>query len=227
MSSEHIPPLVITISASYGAGGSEVGPLLAERLGVPFIDRAIPAAVSDRLSVSLDEALAREEPPHGALSRLISHLAPATLAVYGGHVAPELIQNDETFRLATERVLHDYTSSGAIILGRGAAIVLREVEHVMHVRLDGPRERRVRQAMRLLHIDRATAEGQMRNADRSREAYVRHWYHIDPQDPSLYDLMIDSTSMTLDACIEVIALASASRVSPAAGPSDPEPNQTS
>jgi cytidylate kinase len=225
MSSDRIPPLVITISASYGAGGSEVGPLLAERLGVPFVDRAIPAAVSNRLSVSLDEALAREEPPHGALSRLISHLAPATLAVYGGHVAPELIQNDETFRVATERVLHDYASRGAIILGRGAAVVLREVEHVMHVRLDGPRERRVLQAMRLLHIDRATAEGQMRRADLSREAYVRHWYHTDPQEPSLYHLMIDSTSRTLDACIEVIAVASASRLPSSPVPSRPEPGR--
>jgi cytidylate kinase len=225
MSSDRVPPVVITISASYGAGGSEVGPLLADRLGVPFVDRAIPAAVSDRLSVSLDEALAREEPPHGTLSRLISHLAPSTLAVYGGHVAPELIQNDETFRVATERVLHDYASGGAIILGRGAAVVLREVAHVMHVRLDGPPERRVLQAMRLLQIDRHTAEDQMRHADLSREAYVRHWYHTDPHDSSLYHLMIDSTSITLDACIEVIARASASRVPPNPGPSHTEPGQ--
>ncbi len=202
-----------------------MGPLLAERLGVPFVDRAIPAAVSDRLSVSLDEALAREEPPHGVLSRLISHLAPATLAVYAGHVAPELLQNDETFRVTTERVLHDYASRGAIILGRGAAVVLRELGHVLHVRLDGPRERRVLQAMRLLHIDRPTAEGQMHNADLSREAYVRHWYHTDPQDPSLYHLMIDSTSITLEACIEVIALASASRVPSTPVPSRPEPGR--
>lgn len=226
MSSERVPPVVITISASYGAGGSEVGPVLADRLGVPFVDRAIPAAVSDRLSVSLDEALAREEPPHGTLSRLISHLAPATLAVYGGHVAPELIQNDETFRVATERVLHDYASGGAIILGRGAAVVLRDVGHVMHVRLDGPRERRVLQAIRLLQIDRPTAEGQLRNADLSREAYVRHWYNADPRDPSLYHLTIDSTAITLDACIEVIAHASASRVPPAL-PSRAEPGHAS
>lgn len=194
-----------------------MGPLLADRLGVPFVDRAIPAAVSDRLSVSIDEALAREEPLTGTLSRLISHLAPATLAVYGGHIGPQLIQNDEAFRVVTERVLHDYASAGAIILGRGAAVVLCEVAHAMHVRLDGSPERRVLQAMRLLGIDRATAERQMRNADLSREAYVRHWYQTDPRDPGLYDLMIDSTSISLDACIELIALASESRVRPMPG----------
>jgi cytidylate kinase len=214
---------VITISASYGSGGSEIGPLLAERLGVPFVDRAIPAAVSDRLSVSIEEALAREEPPYGTLARLVSHLAPATLAVYGGHVSPELIQDDEAFRLTTERVLHEHAAAGAIILGRGAALVLHEAPDALHVRLDGPRERRVQQATRLLHIDRATAERQLRNADLSREAYVRHWYRADPGDPSHYHLLIDSTSITLEACVELIALASASRLplAPDRSPDDP------
>jgi cytidylate kinase len=221
---ERVAPVVITISASYGAGGSEVGPMLAERLGVAFVDRAIPTAVSDRLSVSLDEVLAREEPPHGALSRLIALLAPATMATYAGLASPELT-NDETFRAATERVLRDYASTGAIILGRGAAVVLREVAHVTHVRLDGPRERRILQAMRLQALDRAEAERQMRNADLSREAYVRHWYHADPRDPSLYHLVIDSTSVTLEACAELIALASTSRLPPTPDAAGPEPDQ--
>jgi cytidylate kinase len=195
--------------------------MLAERLGVPFVDRAIPAAVSSRLSVPLDEVLAREEPPHGTLSRLIARLAPATIATYGGVVSPDLMRSDETFRAATERVLREYAFAGAVILGRGAAVVLREVAHVTHVRLDGPRERRILQAMRLQDIDRAEAERQMRNADLSREAYVRHWYHADPREPSLYHLVIDSTCLTLDACVELIALASRSRLpvtSDAAGP---------
>ena len=123
---------------------------------------------------------------------------------------PSSFRTTETFRVATERVLHDFATTGAIILGRGAAVVLREVPHVMHVRLDGPQERRSLQAMRLLHIDRRTAEVQLRNAD-SREAYVRHWYNTDPRDPGPYHLMIDSTSIMLDACIDVIALAAASR----------------
>ena len=37
---------IVTVSASYGALGSEVGPRLAERLGVPFLDRAIPSEVA-------------------------------------------------------------------------------------------------------------------------------------------------------------------------------------
>lgn len=37
---------VVTLASLFGAGGSVVGPRVAERLGVPFLDRAIPEAVA-------------------------------------------------------------------------------------------------------------------------------------------------------------------------------------
>ena len=37
---------LVTLSASYGAGGSRIGPELADKLGVPFVDRAIPVTVA-------------------------------------------------------------------------------------------------------------------------------------------------------------------------------------
>jgi cytidylate kinase len=212
---------VVTISASYGAGGSEVGPRLAKLLGVPFVDRAIPLAVSDRLAVPLDEVVAREEPPAGTLSRLMAYLVPATLAAYAHPVAAQMTPHDPGFRETTEQVLHEYACArdGAVILGRGAAIVLRDVAHVTHVRLDGPPERRVTQAMRLQGIDRATAQRRISTADVSREAYVRDWYHVDPGAPGLYHLLIDSTAIDLDACVELIARTVAARVAPAGPPS--------
>lgn len=52
---------LIALSASYGAGGSRVGPGLAEQFGVPFLDRAIPMAVAERLDVRFDDAVANDE----------------------------------------------------------------------------------------------------------------------------------------------------------------------
>lgn len=200
------PARAITISASYGAGGSEVGPLLADRLGLVFLDRAIPREVSDRLSVPLAEALAREEPaPSGTIGRILAQLAPAALAVYGGPVVPEILGDEQSFRRETEKVLRRHAATGAIILGRGAAVVLRGLPHATHVRLDGPREGRLRQAMRLEQIDRRQAESRMHSADLSRETYLRHWYRTDPHDPGLYHLVIDSTAIPLEGCVELIA----------------------
>ena len=52
---------LVAMSASYGAGSTVVAPALAERLGVPFVDRAIPLAVAEQLQVTPGEAEAHEE----------------------------------------------------------------------------------------------------------------------------------------------------------------------
>ncbi|HEY4830866.1 MAG TPA: cytidylate kinase family protein, partial [Solirubrobacteraceae bacterium] len=52
---------VVTISASYGAGGSWVGPQVAERLACQFIDRAIPVQVAERLDVPIEHAEVHDE----------------------------------------------------------------------------------------------------------------------------------------------------------------------
>ena len=57
---------VVTISASYGAGGSWVGPQVAERLGCRFVDRAIPVQVAERLAVPVEHDPQREQRVRGA-----------------------------------------------------------------------------------------------------------------------------------------------------------------
>jgi cytidylate kinase len=101
--------------------------------------------------------------------------------------------------------------------------VLRTLPQALHVRLDGSRGRRTLIAMRRRGIDRAAAEHELRAADLSREAYVRHWYDVEPRDPSLYHLVIDSTAIDLDGCVELIALASKRRGSADSGTADPAP----
>ena len=52
---------VVTVSAAYGAAGAEVARAVAERLGLPFHDRAIAAQVAGRLGVPVAEAEANDE----------------------------------------------------------------------------------------------------------------------------------------------------------------------
>jgi cytidylate kinase len=200
---------VVTLSAAYGAGGSALGPMLAERLGVPFLDRAIPTAVADRLAVPLEEALARDQAIDGLLERMLVRLAPSG-QVFGGALAPEVL-DDRPYLAATEAIIRERAADGAVILGRGAAIVLRDHPTALHVRLDGPRERRIEQAMRLQRVERKEAERLLKETDRAREAYVHQYYGADPTDPRHYHLVLDSTALALAACAELVALAAAAR----------------
>jgi hypothetical protein len=197
---------LVALSASYGAGGSVIGPALAERLEVPFIDRAIPLAVADRLHVPYDDAAAHDEQvATGWLERILSGFvggdsgAPAPLA-------PEMFSSED-FRRATEEVLLQQAATGSgVILGRGAVVVLREDPRAVRVRLDGPAFGRVSQAMRLdPGLDREGAERALRQFDRTHAGYLQQFYGVDIRDSTLYHLVLDSTCVELDACVEIIA----------------------
>jgi hypothetical protein len=198
------PPLV-TLSASYGAGGSQVGPALAERLGVDFLDRAIPARVAERLAVSLDAALAHDESLGDAIGRFASSFA--MLPELAGALAQAGVPEGEDYRHHTEEIIREHAEHGAVVLGRAGALVLRNHPGALHVRLHGTRERRIEHAMRRQGIERAEAEQLRRDADRAREAYVRHFYGADARDPALYHLVIDSTRLGVEVVVDLIAAA--------------------
>lgn len=215
------PRPVVTISAPYGAGGSYIGPLLAERLGVPFVDRAIPVSVSRRLDIPVDDAISREEVAQDTLTRWAAYFAPAVQLFGGMALGEQPLHDDEAFRMATEEALREHAADGAVILGRAGAIVLREVPRAVHVRLHGPREGRIEQAMRLRGVDRETAERDLKSSDLAREAYVKTWYRADPADAHHYHLVIDSTRLPLDCCLEMIVTAVNTRMHPAGEGSAP------
>ena len=147
---------LVTISAAYGAGGSLIGPRVAERLGVRFLDRAIPVSVADQLDVPR-EGLSQQV-SRNVFRRWLPSFVPAA-HVFAGTATrddPTTMTEDE-FRLATEQALHEYSEVGAVILGRAAAVVLRDEPGALHVRLDGPVERRIGQAMAIHGVDRPTA----------------------------------------------------------------------
>jgi cytidylate kinase len=198
---------IVTISASFGAGGSVVGPAVAERLGIPFIDRAIPIAVARSLAVPLDEALDRDERRPSFFERIIASMAAAGTSMIGPTAVMGTITNEDDFRAATERVLRELATGGGVVLGRAGAVVLAKHRFALHVRLDGPRERRIERVMSHERIDVDSATRVLDETDRAWESYVRFFYKTDPRDPRLYHLIIDSTALPLDACTELIVSA--------------------
>jgi cytidylate kinase len=90
--------------------------------------------------------------------------------------------------------------------------VIRDEPGALHVRLDGPADQRISEAMVVLGVDRPTAERELRIADRARETYVQRWYGVDAHDPRVYDLVIDSTRLNVELCAELIVLAARRRV---------------
>jgi cytidylate kinase len=202
---------VVTVSASYGAAGAEIAPLVAERLGLPFHDRAIPAQVAGRLGVPVAEAEANDETVVGGLWRLVASLGTMPDPV-GGVLPLSAVPDARSYRQQTERILGEVADgAGGVVLGRAAALVLADRPDALHVRLDGPRERRLDAAVARSGRPRAEVAREMAANDRGREAYVRHFYRCDPAEPRHYHLVVDSTALAIDAVVEIVVTAARAR----------------
>jgi Cytidylate kinase-like family len=196
---------LVALSATYGSGGSRIAPALAERLGVPLLDRARPVLPTERL----DELLVAREPEETSGRPQLSTAAALGLCwgTPAGITLDALLPDDEE-RRATERAVRERAATGeGVILGRAATVLLREDPRVLHVRLDGPVERRVRLAAELEGIDEADARRRLELTDRARYAIVDAFYGVDISSPRLYALVLDSTAMSVDASVELLARA--------------------
>jgi len=206
-------PPIVTLAALYGAGGSIVGPRVAERLGVPFLDREIPQAVA--LETGLPEKAVAEvdDEPRLSTDRLAARFGRlSTMTGGGGGALERLDLQERALRGHIEKVVARCRSSGGVVLGRGGMVVLRPVPWALHVHLWGPQGPRARQGAAINGVDHRTAVQQQRAEDSGRRNYVRRVYGVDGEDPSLYHMVLDSTALNLDVCVDLVVEAASARV---------------
>jgi cytidylate kinase len=124
-------------------------------------------------------------------------------------VLDNLEQEEHRYRAETEEFIAAAAESGGVILGRGGQVILRGRPGVL---LGGPREARIRQGMEIEGVDRTTVERRQQANDRARAEYVRRSYGVDPLDPNLYHLVLDSPALGLDTCVDLVVAASEARM---------------
>ena len=79
------------------------------------------------------------------------------------------------------------------------------------MRLDGPRDLRLEAAIARSGRSSEEVRQEMEANDRTREAYVRHFYRCDPSDAQHYHLVVDTTAVPLETVVELIVTAARGR----------------
>jgi MFS family permease len=197
-------PLVITVSAPLGAGGDQVAQRLAGQLDLPFVDRAIPAAVAAHLSVPVASAEARDEQRERRALRLLVSAAN-TEPLFGLEVVGVDFDDEDQFRLATEASLWELAAtSGGVILGRVGAVILAGHPRAIHVRVTASRTARCRRVAEYGGLDEPAALRLIDRTDRARDQYAHHLYGVDLSDPGLYDLIVATDKLSIEDAAQVV-----------------------
>lgn len=198
-SSDRAARPVVTIFESYGAGAEEIGPRVAEALGVAFHAQAF---TSEQL-----EASAEQRDDDGLLSRVFAAMGGSYAALEGPAVA--MVQRDDhELVVRNTRLVVEAARPGAVIVGRNGALILATWPGALHVRLDAPVQRRVERAARSSGIDLDRAAKRQHREDKVRADMSILLYGWDPRDPTRYDLVLNTGTLSSDACVDIIVHAS-------------------
>lgn len=177
---------IVTISRQIGSLGDMLAKSAADKLGYKYIEKNQISETLSKLGFSVSEVDKYDEKKPSvwqtltAQKRLFAHLIQA--AVY------ELA--------ATQNV---------VIVGRGGQIILKDLPGVLHVRVIAPYAARVARLMERMGCEEKNAQRIIRHSDRDSSGYLGTYFDADWDDSALYDLVINTRTITLDMGVRMIA----------------------
>ena len=105
---------------------------------------------------------------------------------------------DETFRFLRD-------GSTGVIRGWGAVHLLRNVPHVVRVRVCAPMEVRVKRMMeRLATDDRGAVENEIEMSEEAHTAITRRHFGVNWREPEHYDLVLSTERLSVDECVDEV-----------------------
>jgi len=201
---------VITVSRQYGAGGSLVARLVAERLEWTVIDNEFVGEVAKRAGLPPEEIAAREERAPSLLERLAAALALSAPEMFAPAASVEGAEADEERLIrTTERVIEEAAAHGRVVLvGRGATAYLGtagEGAHALHVFVVAPLAVRLKTVMARQSLGEPEAARTVREIDAARERYLERYYRRRREDAANYHLVVNTAWLGYEAAAELVA----------------------
>jgi cytidylate kinase len=197
--------MLITISRQYGAGGSEVARLVADRLGWGVIDNEIVDRVARRAGLTPEAVAEQDERVPGFVERLGRALAASSQEYAVPELGVAVRAEEPSLVRLTELVVQEVAEEGRVVLvGRAAPAVLGTAIEALHVKLVAPRAFRIQLAQKAERLDARTAERLMDQTDAQRARYHREHYGRDWDDPSHFHMLLNTGLLGLEGAADVI-----------------------
>ena len=205
---------VITIGRQFGAGGSTVGGMLADRLHADLLEARIIDEVAHRLQLPKEEVEAEDESAGSLLSRLLvalgsassEPLIPPEVTAWSPPNADPAFDTRRAVLQITQQVLREAARAGnVVIVGRGGAYLLSDFPGALHVFLGADTAVRVKTVMARFGISSEDeARHRIKHTDENWTAYIKQVYGHDRNLAGHYDMVLDTGRLGYDKTVEVI-----------------------
>ena len=200
---------VITINRELGSGGRTVGRLLAEKLGVPYYDKALINALMEKYNLSADEIermKARSISWWSEFKRIVGlgdTVQPTMYIVKDGD-EPEMLTTEAVYKSEKEILEAMGRDESCVIAGRLGFHVLKKHPNHLSILIQASLQHRLQRVMRKKNISEDEAMKIIKQVDKMREEYVKNFSHTSRYDTRNYDLVINMDGKTEEEAANLI-----------------------
>src|SRR5262245_15754680 len=182
---------IVTIAHETGSGGPEIGIELAKRLGYRFVDREMLSEAALRYGVGEDKLTELDEKKPSLFERFD-------------------VETRQYITVLQSALFDVAEQDGVVINSRGGQVLLRGISHVLRVHVIAPFDLRVKRVMKKMaaqaqeSVDVRTTAEMVRRSDQEKHGRIRYLFDVNWGDPALYDLVLNTEKLSVDAGIEAI-----------------------
>ena len=201
---------VITINRELGSGGRTVGRKLAERLGVPFYDKALINALQEKYHLTVDEIEKLKGRSHSWWAEFKRTLRIGTLQSETNYYQvkmgeePDILTTDEMFNTEKEILNGMVADESCIVAGRSGFYVFRHHPNRLSILIQASMDFRVHRVSQKQGLTPEEARKTIEKVDKMRENYVNKYTKTSRYDPRNYDLVISADGKTEDEIVDLI-----------------------
>jgi cytidylate kinase len=197
----------ITINRELGSGGRTVGRLLAERLAVPYYDKALIMALEKKYNLSVEEIERMKGKSvrwWSDFNRVMRVGENPRLYVDKEGDEPDVVTTEVIFKAEKEILQAIAQDESCVIAGRTGFFVLKDHPNHLSILIQASMEHRLERVMRKKKISEDEARKIIQKVDNMREKYVNKFAHTSRYDARNYDLVINMDGKTEEDAADLI-----------------------
>ncbi|MBE6247997.1 MAG: cytidylate kinase-like family protein [Prevotella sp.] len=199
---------VITINRELGSGGRTVGRILAEKLGVPYYDKALTKPLEEKFNMTADQIENLKSNNRSwwqDVKRvlILGEEAANSLDYYDEKKKKQV--TSEAVLKAEKEILHSIAiEDSCVIAGRSAFYVMNGYPNSLNILIQASMEYRLNRIMTKRDISEKEAKKIIKEVDEMREEYLKNNARTSRYDTRNYDLVIKMDGKTEEEAVNVI-----------------------
>lgn len=201
---------VVCVSHATGAGGNEVGRLVAERLGFRYVDEDLVSQAALRAGVDASE-IADEERRKSWLARVLDDLAVGggeawAMTGLGPYGAVGVATTSDELRAYIREAIEETAGHGkAVIVAHAASHALAGRQETLRVLVTASPATRAGRVAEAEGLDETRAARTIKDADAGRADYLRRFHAVEQELPTQYDLVLNTDQLSPEQAAALIS----------------------